>query len=304
MCERYIEHKKAKNFSEDYHLEKMIGKGSFGLVFKGIHKKTGEQFACKAEKIITSNKDRLRTEYNFYKIFRKRNIKYVPMVDTYVTTKEWNLMMMQLLGDSLDKKFADYDSQLDLGSVLKFGIDAIDGLSQIHRSGVIHRDIKPNNFMFGRSEERDSTNLYIVDFGLSKLWRDPKTKEHISHKQGRSMIGTARYSSINIHLGIEPSRRDDLESLIYVMIYLAKGRLPWQGLPKRKKGSAVDEIRDKKMTTSVASLCLGLPDCFVELLEYSKGLSFTESPDYDHMKKLIVKTAKIDSIDLEYAWSD
>ena len=180
----------------------------------------------------------------------------------------------------------------------------IDGLEEIHNTGVIHRDIKPNNFMFGSKETGEQNKLYIVDFGLSKFWRDPRTGIHIAQKHGRSMIGTARYASINIHMGIEPSRRDDLQSLGYVMVYLAKGRLPWQGLAKKKKGSSIDEIRDKKMSTTTEKLCQGLPPCFKQLIDYSKSLSFQQKPDYEHMKQLIINTAKEENIDLILAWEN
>ena len=292
-----------RNVGDEYPLERQIGKGSFGYVYMGKNPKTGEFFACKAEKISTSNKDRLRAEYNLYKIFGKHKVRCIPRVDTYLVTADWNLMMMQLLGQSLDAIFTDNNNQLDLGTVMKIGLMMIDGLEEIHKTGVIHRDIKPNNFMFGRREEGDDTKLYIVDFGLSKLWRDPKTG-HITQKQGRSMIGTARYASIHVHLGIEPSRRDDLESMGYVLVYLAKGRLPWQGMAKRKRGSSIDEIKDKKMSTTTDELCIGLPSCFKELINYAKSLSFQEEPDYNAMRRMIVNSAKKDSIEMVLAWED
>lgn len=296
--------KKRENVGDDYALECLIGEGSFGYVYKGQQRSTKKYYACKAEKKSESNKERLRAEYNLYKEFRARKVKCAPRVDKYLTTVEWNLLMMQLLGKSVDKIFEENKSRVDLGTVMKIGLMMIDGLEEIHNVGVIHRDIKPNNFMFGRREDDDDTKLYIIDYGLSKYWRDPKTGVHISHKQGRSMIGTARYASINIHDGIEPSRRDDLESMGYVLVYLAKGRLPWQGLPKRKRGSTVDEIRDKKRSTTVDDLCSGLPACFGELIAYAKSLSFQQRPDYDSMRRMILSSAKKDQIELVLAWED
>jgi serine/threonine protein kinase len=293
-----------QNVGQDYTLDEMVGRGSFGYVYKGIHRKTGNEIACKAEKISGSNKERLRAEYSLYKTFRNRRLSCVPRVDAYLSTKEWNLMMMQLLGCSLDKIFADNGSRLDLGTVMKIGLQILDGLQEIHDVGVIHRDIKPNNFMFGRREENEDTKLYIVDFGLSKLWKDNRTGMHISQKQGRSMIGTARYASINIHLGIEPSRRDDLESLGYVMVYLAKGKLPWQGLAKKRSGSPRDEIKDKKMSTSTESLCSGLPSCFKEMIDYAKSLSFQQKPDYELINNMIRDSSKKDDIELVLAWEE
>lgn len=292
------------NVGEDYTLEKMIGKGSFGFVYKGVNRKTGEDIACKAEQINKMNKERLRVEYNLYKTFRKRKIQCVPRVERYLSTKEWNLMMMQLLGKSLDKIFSENESKLDLGTVMKIGIMVLSGLEDIHNSGVIHRDIKPNNFMFGRRKEGEDKKLYVVDFGLSKYWRDNTSGLHISHKQGRSMIGTARYASTHIHDGIEPSRRDDLESLGYVLVYLAKGRLPWQGLAKKRKGSQADEIGNKKKTTTTDELCAGLPSCFKNLIDYAKSLSFQQKPDYDLMRTMIYDSARKDDIEIILVWED
>ena len=194
---------------------------------------------------------------------------------------------MQLQGKSLDVIFTEGGNQLDLGTVMSIGMEMIDGLELIHQCGVIHRDIKPNNFMYGRKEDGDDTHLYIVDFGLSKFWKDPRTKMHISQKRGRLMIGTARYASIHIHLGIEPSRGDDLESMGYVLVYLAKGRLPWQGLQKRRKGSSIDEINGKKMSTTTEELCTGLPACFKEMIDYAKSLSFQQEPNYDALPQML-----------------
>ena len=154
--------------------------------------------------------------------------------------------------------------------------------------------------MFGLGDKRD--NLYVMDFGLSKKWYDRKKKDHIEYKSGRSMIGTARYASLNIHMGIEPSRRDDMESMGYMLVYLVKGSLPWQGLKKKGKSNKMDEIGLKKMSVNLKTLCKDLPECFYEYINYTKNLQFKEKPDYDFLRKLFEDSAEKHKIKLKYYW--
>jgi casein kinase 1 len=145
-----------------------------------------------------------------------------------------------------------------------------------------------------------------MDFGLSKKWcvYDKETNElnHIPYKSGRSMIGTARYASLNVHLGTEPSRRDDMESVGYMLIYLIKGTLPWQGLKKKTKENQIDKIGEKKMMVDIGVLCQGLPKCFYDYVKYTRGLQFADKPDYDHMVSLFENSAKKEGINMEYYW--
>lgn len=132
-------------------------------------------------------------------------------------------------------------------------------------------------------------SVYIIDFGLVKRYIDKKTGQHILPASGRSMTGTARYASINAHLGLEQSRRDDLEAIGYMLVYFVKGSLPWQGLGGKNKTDKYNAIKDKKMQLSVESLCKGQPHEFVEYLKYCKNLKFEETPDYDYLKGLFRK---------------
>src|SRR5207249_321851 len=110
--------------------------------------------------------------------------------------------------------------------------------------------------------------------------------------------GTARYASLNIHHGTEPSRRDDMESIGYMLIYLAKGSLPWQGLKKKTKDNPMDKIGEKKMSVDVRTLCAGLPECFYEYVNYTRNLEFTDLPDYEYLRKLFIHCAKVKGIEL------
>lgn len=292
MCEHKI------SVGNNYRLIKKIGKGSFGEVYL-VSDKEGNQYACKAEEGSTS-KNRLRIESNIYKRFASKKLLCVPYIHKYIETKEYNLLIMQLLGKSLEMIFEECHNKVDIGTVMKLGITIVGYLEQIHRIGIIHRDIKPNNFMFGIGKY--ANNLYIMDFGLSKKWYSDGN--HIEFKSGRSMIGTARYASLNIHLGTEPSRRDDMESVGYMLIYLAKGFLPWQGLKKKTKENPIDKIGEKKMMIDLKVLCDGMPSCFYDYVNYTRNLQFNEKPDYDYLINLFVESSRKHGIDLKYYWEN
>jgi serine/threonine protein kinase len=154
----------------------------------------------------------------------------------------------------------------------------------LHEKHFIHRDIKPDNFTIGLS-----TNvgvIHMIDFGLSKKYYDDKNQMHIEYTQGKSLTGTARYASVNAHLGIEQSRRDDLESIGYMFIYFAKGSLPWQGIAGKTKAEKYQKIAQSKATISAEILTRGMPNEFMSYFQYCKKLKFEETPDYDYLRKL------------------
>lgn len=262
---------------DKYKFVMKLGKGSFGSVYKAVGMSDGKMYACKVENKRSSN-HRLRGEYAIYKRFEHRNIKCVPVVYEYFDTPKHYIMVMELLGKSLDDLMEEAESKLDIPTVFKIALALFVGIEEIHKAGIIHRDIKPNNFMFGTDKKQDI--LHIMDFGLSKKWYE--RGKHIAYKSGRSMIGTPRYASINVHMGIEPSRRDDMESIGYMLVYLAKGTLPWQGLKKKTKLNPIDKIYEKKTMISVETLCADLPSCFTAYLNFVKKMEFDERPNYSH----------------------
>ena len=279
----------------NYRLIKKIGSGSFGEVYL-VTDIEGNNYACKVES--TDAKNRLQSESFIYKRFASKNLECVPTIHKYIETSDYNLLIMQLLGKSLDVIFEECNNSIDIGTVIKIGITIINNLEKIHRIGIIHRDIKPNNFMFGIDDKVN--DLYVMDFGLSKKWC--VNRDHIEFKSNRSMIGTARYASLNIHLGTEPSRRDDMESVGYMLIYLVKGSLPWQGLKKKTRDNPMDKIGEKKMMVNLKSLCEGLPNCFYEYINYTRNLQFTEKPDYEYLRDLFISSAKANNIIIKYFW--
>lgn len=142
----------------------------------------------------------------------------------------------------------------------------ISRIEYIHSKNFIHRDIKPDNFLMGLAKKGNL--VYIIDFGLAKKFRDPRTHQHIAYRENKNLTGTARYASINTHMGVEQSRRDDLESLGYVFMYFNRGSLPWQGLKAQTKRQKYERISEKKMATGVDELCKGFPgtDCSTSLI--------------------------------------
>jgi casein kinase I family protein HRR25 len=126
----------------------------------------------------------------------------------------------------------------------------------------------------------------VIDFGLAKKFRDPKTHLHIPYRENKNLTGTARYTSINTHLGVEQARRDDLESLAYVLMYFLRGALPWQGLKAATKKQKYDRIMEKKMTTPTDLLCRGFANEFGIFLNYTRALRFDDKPDYSYLRKL------------------
>ena len=198
--------------------------------------------------------------------------------DSSVPNHQFHVMVMDLLGPSLEDLFASCKRNFDLKTVLMIAVQMIKRIEKVHEERIIHRDIKPDNFLIGGTEAtRDS--VYIIDFGLAKCYKNSEG-EHIPYKDGKNLTGTARYASIATHKGIEQSRRDDLETIGHVLLYLVKGQLPWQGLPGRSKNEKYNNIKKKKIETSLEELCRGHPSEFREYMEYCRALKFEQEPNY------------------------
>jgi serine/threonine protein kinase len=157
-------------------------------------------------------------------------------------------------------------------------------IEYIHSRNFVHRDIKPSNLLMGTGKHVQQ--VYLIDFGLAKEYRDPKTRLHTLKRTSNGLVGTALYASINNHLHVEQSRRDDLESLAYVLIHFLLGTLPWKGLSRGGKVGNRNAILTKKFTIPANRLCRHIPDEFSTLLDYARRLDFDERPDYDYLRTL------------------
>lgn len=287
-----------KKVNDDYILEKKLESGSFGDVYLGIDIKTNEKLAFKIEE---KKRKSLLLEQE-YKIYRKLNKAGfddgLPKIYKYLDTADYNILVLELLDKSLESIFNNNNKKFTMSTILLLGISIINLLEKLHKAGYIHRDIKPNNFMIGCGNNKNK--LYVMDFGLSK--RYIINDRHIAYNTDKKLIGTARYASVNIHIGSEPSRRDDMESVGYMLIYFSKGKLPWQGLKKQQGVDHMELIGDTKLCTGLDKLCKDLPPCFKKYVKYCRDLKFPEEPNYQYLRSLFIDTASELKIDLKYEW--
>jgi serine/threonine protein kinase len=154
----------------------------------------------------------------------------------------------------------------------------------MHSRSYIHRDVKPDNFLIGTGSRKHI--VHVIDFGLAKKYQDPRNGRHIPYIEGKNLTGTARYASINTHIGIEQSRRDDMESLGFVLMYFLRGSLPWQGLKANTKKQKYQRILERKQQTHTDLLCLNYPSEFKEYFAHCSSLSFEDRPDYRYLKRI------------------
>ncbi|XP_078429323.1 casein kinase 1-like protein 10 [Wolffia australiana] len=264
-----------------FKLGRKLGGGSFGEIYLGVNIQNGEEVAVKLESAKTKH-PQLHYESKLYLLLQGGT--GIPHMRWFGVEGEYNIMVIDLLGPSLEDLFNYCSRKLSLKTVLMLADQMINRVEYMHSRGFLHRDIKPDNFLMGLG--RKANQVYIIDYGLAKRYRDLQTHKHIPYRENKNLTGTARYASVNTHLGIEQSRRDDLESLGYVLMYFLRGSLPWQGLKAGTKKQKYEKISEKKMLTPIEVLCKSYPAEFVSYFQYCRSLHFDDKPDYSYLKRL------------------
>ena len=283
-----------------YKLVKKIGAGSFGSVYKAVDTEKNRYVAVKVES-KKSEKKRLAHEINIYNNFM--SCKFIPKIIWYGSENNYNFLVMDYMGLSLEKLFENHNKKFSLKTILMLTIDLLKILQYIHDNNIIHRDLKPDNIVIGSNN--NNCNIYLLDFGLSKNFRNKDSGHHIELVKNKSLVGSMRYASIRNHKGYEQSRRDELESLSYILLYFLKGgKLPWNGLPISNKEEKSKKICQIKSNINLEELCENIPEEYRLLISYSRKLKFDTEPNYDYLislfQKLLINSGY--KYDKKYDW--
>lgn len=262
-----------------------IGAGSFGVIYAGTDHKTKREVAIKFEPAGVSKKC-LTHEADIYR--QLQGSSAVPRLFWEGKAGDGSrVMVTELLGPSLEDLFSHCKHKFSLKTALLLADQMLTCLEVVHCAGLIHRDLKPDNFLMGLGPKAGV--VHLIDYGLATTWMDRKAGCHVQFREGRGRVGTAWYSSRHASCGARQSRRDDLESLGYVLLHFMRGSLPWQHatLFCHTDEERFKEIMQRKQTLSVPNLCARLPWEIGEYVRYTRALRFEECPDYTFLRNLL-----------------
>jgi len=267
--------------SGQFRLHHVIGAGSFSEVRLATQVADDKQVALKLEP-GDAKYPQLMDEARRYKMMVGG--AGIPKLFWYGQSCGYNIMAMELLGPSLEDMYNRCERNFSLETVIRLADQMLSCVQFIHSRGLIHRDLKPNNFCLGHAKERRAV-VHCVDFGLAKRFR--LGGEHIPFRTGLPFVGTVRYASLGAQLGNEQGRRDDLQALGYIFLYHLQGCLPWQGVAAASKKERRDLVLSLKQSITVEELCKGAPKEFELYLQYCCDLGFEKEPDYEHLAGLL-----------------
>ncbi|KAG1852330.1 hypothetical protein C8R48DRAFT_749820 [Suillus tomentosus] len=260
-----------------FRLGDILGSGSYGVVYHARNIINDDELAVKLEPLI-NNSSSLEQEYNILK--ELEGGVGIPHAIWFGREATYDALVLDLLGPSLHDLFLARKRKFNLHTILNIGDQLLSSLEYIHSHNYVHGDIKPQNILVSRGALQKT--IFVVDFGIAREYWNPETQTHMPFRQGRRLTGTPAFASINNHLGVVPGRRDDLESLIYMLIYFICGSLPWLTSDYEKLSSS--SILARKVDTTIEVLCLGIPSEITTMLIYSRNLAFSEDPDYDYLR--------------------
>ena len=284
-------------FFKKYKPLKIIGAGTFSVVYEGININNKEKVALKIEQ---KNAEISLLEKEAFSIFYLQGFGIIKFI-SFGHNTDFNILVEPLLGKSLYNLYLDNKKSFNLKDICLIGIQCLDRLEHIHSKGFIHGDIKPENFLIGLNDPRI---IYIIDFGLSKKYRSDRTGKHINFKVTKRMSGTARYASTNSLRGVEISRRDDLESLAYMIIYFIMKKLPWQGVKANSQKNRYKKIYYMKKKFCEEENFKDLPIEIQNFYKTIKKLSFEEDPNYIILKGFFRELLNINNFqeDGNFSW--
>ena len=287
--------KKYKPFYQKAH-------GSFSFIYEGINIETNEHVAIKLEPRNAQSKNLLLQNEIFY-LYKLRHCPGIVKIITTGRTKKYNILIEPLLGGTLYSLYLDQNKNFTLKDICLISLQCISRLESVHNKGIIHCDIKPENFCVGL---RDKRIIYLIDFGISKKYRSDRTKKHIQFNITKTMCGTARYASMNALSGLQLSRRDDLESLSYMILYFLTKKLPWQGITAKSLATRYKKIYEKKFELEKWDKFLSLPIQIQNFIKYCRNLGFSEDPNYKLMKNFFYDLMKQNEFvdDKNFSWID
>lgn len=268
-----------------FKLLKPLGKGKFSFVYKALDLQTKNEVAVKMQKknIMFQSKSILYNENTI--LLKLKNLEGVPINKLFIEGKDQDLLILPLYEETL-RDLHNRLGSINLKSVLILALELVDILENVHSKNIIHLDLKPENIMVGSNDSTFLKQIFLIDYGLSKLYIDEITQKHITMENKSLFEGTLSYSSLNCHMGLSLSRRDDLESLGYILIEMLKGSLPWQHIHEVNIEERFNIVKKMKEEMKIEKLCKGIPKGFCDYFKYVKNMKFEEKPDYNYLKEI------------------